>query len=193
MAHDQFFRREGPVYEALNAIASRLDELGVPYAVLGGMALNAHGYERLTTDIDILVTPASLTLIHKRLDGLGYVPPFAKSRHPRNTHRDVRIEFLTTGEFPGDGKPKPVAFPDPREVGVDLDGVRFLDLKTLIILKLASGMTNAARMKDLADVQALIDAADIPAEFADELPDYVRPKFLELHGYANASDPFEQG
>ena len=64
-------------------------------------------------------------------------------------------KFLIAGEFPGDGKPKPVAFPDPGEVGVLIDGVRYVNLPGLVELKIASGMTgNLGRMKDLADVIA---------------------------------------
>jgi len=33
----------------------------------------------------------------------------------------VRIEFLVSGQYPGDGKPKPVAFPDPADVAVKID------------------------------------------------------------------------
>ena len=35
--------------------------------------------------------------------------------------RPWKINFLLAGDFPGDGKPKPVTFPDPREAAVELD------------------------------------------------------------------------
>ena len=54
-----------------------------------------------------------LSAIHAKLEGLGYVPPFSGSKNLRDTEHGVRIEFLIAGEFPGDGKPKPVAFPEP--------------------------------------------------------------------------------
>ena len=60
--------------------------------------------------------------IHAKLEGLGYVPPFSGSKNLRDAEHGVRIEFLIAGEFPGDGKPKPVAFPDPDDVGVEIDG-----------------------------------------------------------------------
>jgi hypothetical protein len=68
-------------------------------------------------------------------------------------------------------------------VGVEIKGVRYLSLATLVELKIASGMTNLGRLKDLADIQQLIQAANLTAEFADELNPYVRDKYLELwHG-----------
>src|SRR6185437_10487559 len=149
----RFFMRQDKVFESLRRIAQRLSDLSIPYAVAGGMALVAHGYDRTTVDVDVLVDAEGLATIHRTVDGLGYVPPFAGSKNLRDVETGVRIEFLIAGQFPGDGKPKPVAFPDPSHAAIEIDGVRYLRLTNLIELKLASGMTNAGRLKDLADVQ----------------------------------------
>ncbi len=176
----RYFQEKSEVQETLRKIAGRLHDLGVSYAIAGGMALYKHGYRRFTEDVDILVTREGLKLIHEKLDGLGYLPPFAGSKQLRDTEHGVRVEFLIAGEFPGDGKPKPVAFPDPATASIDLDGVSYLSIPALIELKLASGMTNIGRLKDLADVQEFIKALKLPASFADELNPYVREKYLEL-------------
>lgn len=186
---DRFFRRDGAVFEALRKIARRLDDLGIPYAVAGGMALDAHGFRRLTVDVDILVTRSGLETIHARLDGLGYLPPFSGSKNLRDTEHGVRIEFLVSGEYPGDGKPKPLAFPDPAGVAVEIDDIRYISLPTLIELKVASGMTNPGRLKDLGDVQEMIRVVDLPAEFAERLHPYVRDKYLELWHAVQDSPP----
>jgi hypothetical protein len=73
-----------------------------------------------------------------------------------------------------------VAFPDPAAVGVERDGVRYLSLPMLIELKLASGLTNPLRLKDIVDVQELIRLLKLPSGFADQLDPSVRGKFLEL-------------
>jgi len=185
----RFFEEKSAVQDALRKIARRLGDLGVPFAVAGGMALYKHGYRRFTEDVDLLVTPEGLKVIHDRLSGLGYVPPFAGSKQLRDTETGVRIEFLVSGAFPGDGKPKPVAFPDPAEVGVDLDGITYLRLETLVELKLASGMTGGAgRLKDLADVVGLMKALGLPVEFAERLHPYVRDRFTELWTDLKATD-----
>ncbi len=152
----------------------------IPYAVVDGMALFHHGLRRFTEDVDILVTRESLKQIHEKLDGLGYLPPFARSKHLRDVENGVKIEFLTTGNFPGDGKPKPVGFPDPLNVSFETDGIRYVKLPTLVELKLASGMTNPGRMKDLADVLELIKALDLPLEFAEGLDLSVRGEYQKL-------------
>jgi hypothetical protein len=176
-----FFMKDDPIHGALQAIALRLDAEGVPYAVAGGMALVAHGYDRTTVDIGVLVTESGLTAVHERLVGLGYRPAFEGSRKQlRDTERGVRVEFLVSGEFPGDGKPKAVAFPDPATCSVEVGGVRYLRLPTLVELKLASGISHPGRLKDLADVQELIQARDLPLELRDELDPSVREKYTEL-------------
>jgi len=177
---DRFFMKTGSVFETLRRIGGRLTELEVPYAVAGGMAISAHRYLRTTEAVDILVTPEGLAKIHAELEGLGYIPPFAGSKNLRDAATSVRIEFLVTGQFPGDGKAKPVAFPDPAAVAVEIDGIRFLGLSTLIELKLASGMTGAGRYKDFADVLALIRELRLPQEFSGKLDPYVRERFESL-------------
>jgi len=176
----RFFMKNDPVHVTMHEIAERLDSLGIPYAVAGGMALVGHGYDRTTVDVDILVTSEALRNIHEHLEVLGYVPPFPGSKNLRDTQRGVRIEFLVAGQFPGDGKPKPVAFPDPAIASVEIDGIRYVKLPTLIDLKVASGMTNPGRLKDLGDVQELIRTLKLSADFANELNPYVREKYAEL-------------
>jgi hypothetical protein len=73
-----------------------------------------------------------------------------------------------------------VAFPDPATVNVELDGVRFLPLKDLVELKLASGMTNPGRLKDLGDVQEMIRVLKLPSDFAEQLDSSVREEFRRL-------------
>ena len=177
----RFFMKQGPVHEALRRIAAKLEELKIPYAVAGGMALVAHGYDRNTVDVDVLVTAEGLAAVHQALEGLGYLPPFKGSKQLRDVETSVRIEFLVTGQFPGDGKPKPVAFPDPANVAVEIDGVKYVGLVPLIELKLASGISHAGRVKDLGDVQELIRILKLPREFAAKLNSYVKAKFEELH------------
>ena len=174
------FEEQGSVFKALRRIAQRLDALNIAYAIVGGMAMFRHGLRRFTEDVDILVTKDDLKRIHESLAGRGYLPPHRNSKHLRDTELGVRIEFLTTGAFPGDGKPKPVSFPDPSAVCFEADGIRYVNLPTLVELKLASGMTNPGRMKDLADVQELIKTLKLPAEFAEQLHPYVREHYSKL-------------
>ena len=173
------FDEKGGVQESMRRIAKRLDDLNIPYAIVGGMALYYHGYQRFTTDVDLLVTREDLQRIHEELEGLGYVPPFAGSKHLRDTNTGVKVEFLTTGDYPGDGKPKAIAFPNPLDVREEIKGLWFLSLPALINLKLASGISNPGRGKDLIDIKELIERINLDESFAEQLHPYVQEKFCE--------------
>lgn len=178
----RYFMGEGSLNKTLTELASDLKEHGIDYMVIGAVALLAHGYRRFTEDIDLVLTPEGLEAFHREIIGLGYVPAFpgAKKRL-RSTSDGVTIEVMTTGEYPGDGKPKPVSIPEPSAASTEIDGVKVVTFEKLIELKLASGMTAPHRLKDLADVQELIKIRQLQPEFAEQLDPYVREKFLELY------------
>ena len=172
---------EGELNNVLARLCADLSRNGIDYAVIGAVALMAHGYPRFTEDIDLVLTPAGLETFHQKLVGLGYLPAFPGARRRlRAAAGGVSIEVMTSGEYPGDGKPKPVRFPIPAEASVEIDGVRVVTLEKLIELKLASGMTASDRLKDLADVQELIKACRLNSEFAARLNPYVQDQYLQL-------------
>ncbi len=177
---EAYFMGEGGVHRAAAAIAGRLAEAGIDYAIAGAIALGEHGFKRLTVDVDILIRREGLDRFKAEWLGRGYVEVQPGSKAVQDTINNVKIDFLLTGDFPGDGKPKPVAFPDPREAAVAGGKYRIVSLPRLVEMKLASGMTAPHRLQDLADVLRLIRAADLPHDFGARLDPYVRDKFEEL-------------
>jgi hypothetical protein len=178
----RYFMGEGRLNSTLKQLAADLEVHNIDYVVIGAVALLAHGYPRFTEDIDLVLTAEGLDKLHQELVGLGYAPAFQGSRKRlRATASGVSVEVMVTGEYPGDGKPKPVSMPNPQTEFVEIDGVHFVSLEKLIELKLASGMTAGDRLKDLADVQELIKTRRLPSEFVSLLDPYVRAKFLELY------------
>ena len=176
----KFFRGTGMLNETLQKLARDLERKGIDYAVIGAIALNRHAYRRFTEDIDLLLTREGLEKFWAELDGLGYRPAFEGARKKFRTVDNVPVEIITSGEFPGDGLPKPVVFPDPTTASTVIDGIKTITLEKLIELKLASGMTAPDRLKDLADVQELIKIKRLDAAFGERLDPYVREKFSEL-------------
>ncbi len=177
---EAYFMGEGGVHNAAAAIAQRLAEAGLDYAIAGAIALGEHGLKRLTVDVDVLIRREDLARFKAEWLGRGYVDVRPGGRAVRDTINNVKIDFLLTGDFPGDGKPKPVAFPDPRDAAVKGDRYRVLSLPRLVEMKLASGMTAPHRLQDLADVLRLIRAAGLPRDFTTRIDPYVRQKFDEL-------------
>jgi hypothetical protein len=98
----------------------------------------------------------------------------------RDAHTGVRIEIITAGEYPGDGKPKPVSFPNPAQARFQTEGLWLITLEKLIELKLASGLTAPHRLRDLSDVQELIARLKLPPEFEQKLDPSVRAEYHRL-------------
>ena len=189
---DEFFMGYGPIHKTMRDFARRLSEEGIDYAVAGGMAMMLHGYRRETIDVGFLLTPEGRNRLEEKLSGLGYAPAFPGARKSfRDTATRVEIDLILTGEYPGDGKTKPVSFPEPTQSSIEIDGMRILSLEKLIELKLASGMTASNRLRDLADVQELIKVKQLDDDFAERLNPYVREKYLELWSGVKSAPPLE--
>lgn len=171
---------EAEVHKALDKLVRTLDSLGIPYAIIGAMALNEFGYQRTTADVNVLLTVEGLAAFKSHVLGRGYVEKFLGSRGVRDVEYGVDIDIVLTGSYPGDGKPKPVRFPDPASAAERGARVALLPLPMLITLKLASGMTALHRLKDLADVQELIRVLQLPRNLAGDLDPFVQSKYLEL-------------
>jgi hypothetical protein len=177
-----FFRGQGMLNNTLLRIIADLERNGIAYAVIGAIALNQHGYKRFTEDIDLFMTKEGLQQFRDRLVGRGYLPAFSGATRAFKTSEDgVRVKIVTTGEYPGDGQPKPVVFPNPDESSEEIAGIKTISLAKLVELKLASGMTAPDRLKDLADVQEMIKVKGMGEDFAAMLDESVREKFRELH------------
>jgi hypothetical protein len=184
----RFFMGEADVQRALERLARILDAKGIPYAIIGALALNEWGYRRVTVDVDVLLTPAGLRALKEEVLRRGYLEKFPGSRGLRDTEAGVTVDVVLAGEYPGDGKPKPVAFPDPAQVAVRGQRVALLPLDRLIELKLASGISAPHRLKDLADVLELIRVLALPLEMAHALDASVRAKYQELWQAAQTAD-----
>jgi hypothetical protein len=185
----RFFMGQADVQKALRKLAATLERLEIPYAIVGALALNEWGYRRATVDVDLLLTAEGLERLKREVVGRGYLEKFPGSRGLKDVETGVEIDVVVAGEFPGDGRPKPVAFPNPATAAVRGDGVAFLPLEKLIELKLASGMTAPHRLRDLADVLELVRALGLPRELAQGLDPSVRAKYDELWHAAQGADP----
>jgi hypothetical protein len=185
----RFFMGKAAVHRALARVAQKLDRLEIPYAVIGAMALTEWGFQRVTVDVDLLMTAEGLAALKKAILGLGYVEKFPGSRSLRDVETGVTIDVVLAGGYPGDGKPKPVVFPDPATTSVQRNQLAVLPLPKLVELKLASGISAPHRLKDLADVLEVIRALGLPRELGHELDPWVRDKYDELWQAAQIRDP----
>ncbi len=193
---DEFAAGHAPVQKAARKIARALDELQVPYAVVGALAVAANGLERQTVDVDLLLSREGLAAFKERWLGRGWVERFHGSKGLRDTEHNVKIDILTTDDKPGDGTSCPFRFPDPDTVAEQFGGIwsgmRIINLRTLIELKLASWMTAPHRPRDMDDVLRLIRIHGLPRAYADELHEYVREEFDRVWTLAHVKDRYDE-
>ena len=184
----EFFMATSSVHRALAKLTGILEDAEISYAVIGAMALNEFGYRRVTEDVDVLLSVEGLERLKSLHLGLGYVEKFQGSKGLRDTENGVPIDVVLAGEYPGDGKPKPVRFPDPADEALIGERIRLLPLPRFIELKLASGLTAPHRLRDLADVLELIRINGLSPDLAEDLDPMVRDKYRELWEAAQNRD-----
>ena len=176
--------------KALYRLTALLEAEGLPYVIIGAFALNEYGHRRVTVDVDLVMRDADLQEFKRRHLGQGYAERTPGSGKLIDTELGVPIDVLSTGRFPGDDKPKPIAFPDPHTTAIRGERFALLPMPRFIELKLASGMVAPHRAKDLVDIQELIRSAKLPQGFGEQLHPWVREKFDELWNLAQVQDPF---
>jgi hypothetical protein len=186
----RFFVGEAEAQKAVRRLVDILESEGFPYAIIGALALNAYGHRRVTVDVDLIMREEDLQAFKTRWLGRGYAERAAGTGKLLDIELGVPIDVLSTGRFPGDDKPKPIAFPDPATTAIRGKPFALLPMERWIELKLASGMVAPHRGKDLVDVQELIRSAGLPRDLSLKLHAWVRDKFLELWELAQAEDPF---
>lgn len=133
----------------------------IPSVIIGGYAVQEHGYYRTTHDIDVVVPDVAQA--RQALVSSGKFKPNQGSKMTV-THRDTKFEvdILKAGARLDRGSRVPL--PAPSIVGRDI-----VPLRELLALKLDTYTTQpGSRVQDLADVVELIKANELPRDF---LPD----------------------
>ena len=171
---DMFFEGRDKVHDTMNRLVAALDAEGISYAIMGGMAVNVHGHERMTKDVDVLLTQEGFETFRTKFLGTLFDPVAGRPRRFSDRQNGVTLDVLVTGRYPGSGKPGPVAFPDPETAGEVLDNKRVINLATLIQLKLA-----ARRYQDFADVVSLIRVHNLDESYQARLHPSLHRDYIE--------------
>src|SRR5579862_254926 len=108
-----FFDGTDRVHQAMRRIADRLEAAGIPYAIIGGMAVNAHRHARTTADVDLLLSREGLGALRQIAPRDEFDSVSGRSRRFVDRQTGVHFDILVSGGFPGNGKPGPITFPDP--------------------------------------------------------------------------------
>lgn len=155
---------------SFEAIVRAFDQAGVRFIVVGGLAVIAHGYGRVTRDIDLVIQlqPEAITNAFKALATLGYLPrvPISASQFANpelrsawirekgmkvlnfhsDAHRETPVDLFITEPFDFEEEYR-AALVQESSPGIE---ARILRLDTLLRMKAEAG-----RGQDLADIDEL--------------------------------------
>jgi hypothetical protein len=156
-----------------------LQAAGVAHAIVGGVAVCLHGYQRNTVDLDLLVRRDEQKKVRTALENQGYI--WAAAQAEFHAPSGVPLQLLLSGEKAGRDAEFVLPEPDTAGVTVQIEGLSVLDLPRLIEIKLACGLGSPRRThRDLADVVELIAIHELDRSFARYLHKSVRPAFRKL-------------
>ena len=134
-------------------VSSMLRDLGVPHALIGGLAVGVHGHPRTTKDVDFLVGPEAF-----------------ETTEPFLVYREELKELARVGET--DIMYIPDRFPGlSAELRLE-DDIPIISLRGLILMKL-----DAFRARDREDVRSLLR---IHPSRIREVRDYLQTEAPEL-------------
>jgi hypothetical protein len=167
--------RYGRVVQAVDHL---LDIIQCEAVLGGGWAVWRHGYVgRVTQDIDIALPSARIEEFLRAAAVSGFkVLPVLPGRWSKLRHRETNIEvvILPEGGRPGTAtKPAPTTVPAPTRMGAAGTALKYINLPSLIELKLAAG-----RARDESDIVELVrfnpdQVGTIAQHLASVHPDYV--------------------
>jgi hypothetical protein len=167
--------------------AELLAHFDIPHLIVGGLAVQEHGYPRLTVDVDIVVQDVLEAVEFLTSDLTG---PFRRVPNVDDrlidARNDVKIDLLPAGKVLRHGCKVP--FPEPKEV---FDVPKFITLEELISLKLDSWkVTPVRRVQDKADVVELISRRKLPRDLA--VAAAVKDLYVEIWDGLKAEGPQEK-
>lgn len=138
--------------ETMRALRDESASLGIPFVIVGGVAVILYGYERTTKDRDILVSYRDAKRLGEHLWD-----------HPDWERLEIReyafvykptgmsVDFLVGMDLMSLGQP--YCFPEPSEVeiGGQFENIPLIGLHDLLFLKVVAG-----RPRDQVDVMELV-------------------------------------
>lgn len=155
-------------------VAETLAHFDIPHLIVGGLAVQEHGYPRLTLDVDVVVPGILEAAEFLTADLTG---PFVREKGSQDRLIDSRnttkIDLLPAGKVMKQGCKVP--FPEPKLSDVP----KYIELADLLSLKLDSWNNSPLRrVQDKADVVELIIHRHLPRDFP--VASVVRELYVEI-------------
>lgn len=152
----------------LHELLPALDAAAIRYAVIGGIALNVHGYVRATRDVDLLIAVEQEDQLHELMVGLGYETLDRRADLSSYVRGLERADFLHARR---DTSRKLLA--DARRTEFAGQAMSVVSPEGLLGFKIQALHDDPSRIRDLSDMLELLrvtrDRIDI-----DQVREYFR-------------------
>ena len=165
--------RNSPLLDTARRLHACFTRHGIPYTIIGGLAVVRNGAVRTTVDVDVLLEKKDREKARTALEE-DFTTGVDSASDRRN---QVEVDFLYSGDDWGMVMPLPA--PAEHSVFDSALGANFMDLRGILELKTAVYLHKKAEdgielaAKDLADVVALIRAN--PGSVGDRLLGTLEP------------------
>jgi hypothetical protein len=169
------------IWETARRCHEVLTSVGLPYALVGGVAVCLHGYRRNTIDVDILIRREDSAAVRQALEANGL--PWDDDHREFRGPNQIPVHIVLGRTPAGNDRTYNVDFPDPAEAAhcEMIDGLSVVTLARLIEVKLTCGLGSLRRAhRDFADVVELILIHNLDGRFAGNLHKSVRREFRRL-------------
>jgi hypothetical protein len=155
---------------SIEAIVRALNEAKVRYLIVGGLAVNAYGYERLTRDLDLVIglEPENILRGIRALLSIGYAPAipvtpeeFADSANRETWRVEKNMIVLKLWSDIHRRTPVDVFIDEPFDFAVEYASAQQMDIASGISAPFVAWASliemkrSAGRPQDLVDVAAL--------------------------------------
>lgn len=158
--------------ETCQRVAALLEKAEIDYAILGDLALRAHGCLRLAACVEVLLKIRDLERFRNDVAPEQFAQISSRPRRFIEVATGMPVHFFLTSHHPGYEYRGPITYPDPKTSRVLVGGHYYLDVSSLIQLKLA-----AQRHQDLADVVSLCRVLNLDEAYQESLHPSVRQAF----------------
>ncbi len=155
---------------SVHRVARLLQDADIRYLVVGGLAVNAHGYQRFTNDLDLVISlePSNIRHALETLATLGYLPrvpvtpaEFAVAENRRRWHEEKDMLVLNLFSDQHRRTPIDVFISEPFDFDTEMENATIMpidDLTSIPVISLPTLLKmkrDAGREKDLLDISYL--------------------------------------
>lgn len=146
---------------AVERLAKQLEAANTPWAVIGGLALAAHGAGRLTYDLDVVTESGAQADLIQFLESLGYETLHVSRGYSNHAHLDPEMGRIDVVYVDGETSRQLFSEAGKHELfpGVDAFVPRPEHLVAMKVLAAKNDPTR--RLREMADIAGLMRACGL--------------------------------